>query len=139
MQLATLTEASPKYVASDSKTMVEDTLDDAVGGGTDFSPFVLWKTYSPSKEKALATMPGLANTFAQELTAAGINAKVRFLGMPTSAGLDTNLAHLWIETDSQELTDQVSGFMRQSNAIGEMFSLSDAKAERPLLALNLST
>ena len=97
MQMVVAGERTDRSWLGESSVIVEDTLADPrpVPGER---IAVDWTVYDPSKLAALVELPALVNELADAMADAGyIDASVRYFAMPTSAGHDLNLAHIWIE------------------------------------------
>ena len=103
----------------ESHAMVEDTL------GEDVPPqhkrvAIDWTTYDTTKLAALTTFPELTQELAEAARKAGFTESgVRYFGMPTSAGRDLNLAHVWIEHPSPSVLGEFLGWRQASPELAD--------------------
>ena len=103
----------------ESHAMVEDTL------GEDVPPqhervAVDWTTFDPTKLAALTTFPELVQELGDLARKAGFTESgVRYFGMPTSAGRDLNLAHIWIEHPSPSVLGEFLGWRQASPELAD--------------------
>ena len=109
-QVETAAQTSPEFFSmigpivakggltmGNSEIMVDDTLGSHATQQSD-APFVQWTRIRGPLSNMVTHMPRLADELQATLHEEGfIDVRVRFLGMPTSAGPNRNTGHVWIE------------------------------------------
>ena len=98
-----------------SQVMVEDTLTPSpalLDSPSSMGVSVQWISFRAALPNNLVRLPALAEELQALLSGLDKNSiNVRFFGMPTSAGVDRTLGHLWIEHADQKLLAEALFYM----------------------------